>query len=194
MTTLPVVTVARVELTLDNEQLNRIATQGKRDLANGRIFGDEEYDNDDSTEYGELNNGTTKVLNALIANLKDNPIPIARIEKMINGNGNDVSLMKRFGDLFFLLTETQIYTQNGENGIPSGAYKISYPLRDALEKLEQHKLREWPGTTIANGFFTEGCDLFEQDEEWPVYDFMFDEDPAIVDCFWYIVKLISLVI
>jgi hypothetical protein len=193
MTTLNVTAPERVELALTNEQLTRIILHGRNDLANGRIFGDGDYDNDDNSEYGKLNNGTAKVLNNLIADLKAKPVDIAKIDRMIMG-GNDSSLMERFGDLFFYLTETQIYTQQGENGVPSDAYEIRYPLRDALEKLEQHKLRDYPDTKIVNGLFAEGSDMFEQDEEWPVYDFMFDEDPDIVNCFWYIVKLISLVI
>jgi hypothetical protein len=191
MTTSPVTATKRIQLALTNEQLTQIVVHGQRDLAAGRIFGDEEYDNDDHTEFGKLNNATVKVLNILIANLTANPIEMCDIDRAIAGN--DVSLMKRFGDIFFYLVETQIYTQHGENGIPSNAYEIRYPLRDALEKLEQHKLREFPETKIANGLFTQGP-LFEEDEEWPVYDFMFDEDLDIVKCFWYIVKLISLVI
>jgi hypothetical protein len=192
MATSSIVGTERIELMLTSEQLNRIVMYGQRDVTAGRIYGDESYDNDDVDEYAELNNGTVKILNILIADLKANPITITKIDRMIR-DGTDVSLMKRFGDIFFGLTETQIYTQNGENGIPIDAYKIGYPLRDALEKLEQHKLRDYWGTKISDGLFIEG-QLFEYDPEWPVYDFMFDEDADIVNCFWYIVKLISLVI
>jgi hypothetical protein len=191
MATLNTTAIMKVKLELTTEQLNKIVAYGKTDLAAGRIFGDEEYDNNDHDEHKKLDNATVKILNSLIANLKANPIGIPKLDQAINGN--DILLMKRFGDIFFYLAETQIYTQHGENGIPSNAYEIGYPLRDALEKLEQHKLRDFHGTKIANGNFTEGP-LFEEDEEWPVYDFMFDEDLEIVKCFWYIVKLISLVI
>jgi hypothetical protein len=177
----------RVALGLTAEQLEDIVVHGQRDVAAGHIFGELYEDN----ELAELNNGTVTVLNILIADLKANPIDISEIDGMINGE--DSAFMERFGDIFFHLVETQIYVQEGENGIPPNAYKVGHPLRGALEKLEQHQLREHPGCEIANGVFTKGP-LGVDDEDWPVYDFMFDEDLDIVKCFWYIVKLISLVI
>jgi hypothetical protein len=192
MATSNLAATTKVELKLTTDQLSKIMAYGKTDMTAGRVFGDEEYDNDDPDEHKKLDNATVTILNNLIVSLEANPIELRTIDQAIVGN-DTVLLMKRFGDIFFYLAETQIYTQHGENGIPPDAYEIGYPLRDALEKLEQHKLRDFHGTKINNGAFIEGP-LFDEDEEWPVYDFMFDEDLEIVKCFWYIVKLISLVI
>lgn len=181
--------IKRIDLLLTAQQLNTITINGQHDATNGHVFGDQLYNND---ETGLLNNATVMILNELIANLIANPIDITSVDRMLTNQEPDITLMERFGDIFFHLVETQIYEQRNKNGIPPNAYCIGYPLRDALEKLEQHKIRDFVGNKIANGFFIEGP--LADDDDLPVWDFMFDDDPDIIDCFWYIVKMISLVI
>ena len=182
------VPIERIDFILTAQQLNTITLNGQRDATNGRVFGDRLYDNN---ETGLLDNATVKILNDLTANLIANPIDVATIDRMITDQEPDTELMERFGDILFYLVEAQIYEQHNKNGIPANAYSVGYPLRDALEKLEQHKIRDFVGNKIDNGLFVEGPLAHD---DLPVWDFMFDDDSDVIDCFWYIVKMISLVI
>ena len=184
------VATGRVDLALTTEQLNMIAINGQRDAAAGRVVGDQLYG---PKEHGKLDNATVRVLNTLISNLRADPIDAGTIDGIINGTTDSTHMHERFGDIFFYLAETQIYAQKGEDGKSADAYSVGYPLRDALEKLEQHKIREsdYVGTKIWNGEFIKGP---LAGEDLPVWDFMFDDDDEIINSFWYIIKMISLVI
>lgn len=184
------IAIKRVDLALSTEQLNNIAINGQREAAAGNIYGDQLYN---PHENVKLNNATVHVLNTLIGNLHANPIDATIIDGIINGTIDATPMQQRFGDIFFQLALSQIYVQNGKNGTPTNAYSIGYPLRDALEKLQQHKIheREYVGSQVWNGQFIEGS---LAGQNLPVYDFMFDEDSDITDCFWYIVKMICMVI
>ena len=188
--------VAKCKLVLDlsTEQLESIENNGTSDAKAGRLFGDMN-DADDLTEEpkAKLNNQTVTALNEIIVSLKNKPVDPVLLDKILNGTIEaPSSLMERFGTLFFFLVKSQIHVGKGNNGTPVNAYQVGYPLRDTLEKLQQHRLCYDPEMDIdQKGIIIKGDEF---DSELPIYDFMFDEDEAITKCFWYILKMISDVI
>ena len=185
----------RLELNLSDQQMAMIEWIGNNDAHSGMRFGLEEG-NYDSFERKQLNNRTVRVLNALIENLRSIQVDQRELEKYLDdeiGFENSCPYAMRFGNLYFELAESQIYVANGEDAIPSYPYTVGYPLRNCLDKLGEHSISEHPGTVVSNGIVVEGG-INNDDENYPIHDFMFDETAETNKSFWYIVKLLSLVI
>lgn len=181
--------IPKLNLDLTAQQLATIARNGQMEAKNGTVYGDADDYNDEDTKT--LDNRTVKVLNTIIANLRANPIPVETINSILTGT-TDIPLMERFGTMYFELAESQIYTPQDDNGIPPDPYIVSYPLRNILDKLEQHKSRYDPGILIADGIIIDG--VATPEDELPIYDYMFDEDDNVNDCFWYTIKMLVLVL
>ena len=165
-----------------------------------KIEDDDEDDDGDRTTTIPLANRTIRVLNDIATNLQEKPLTTSEIlvlDRMIvvgdiiTGNTKSLCLAKRFGKIYHDLAYDQIYTHKGNDGIPPLPFTANYPLKSALPKFERHQLREHPDTRVnENGIVTEGF-IKGVDDDFPIFDFMFDEDEALNRAFLLIVKFFA---
>ena len=174
-------------LNLAFEQLARIEHRGSID-AHANVF---RVGNDTDHlpfQRKKLTNPEVRALNEIISYLTASNFDTDAAHSIMAGNASAAAtaLMESLGRLFHQTVACILHIPARDDSVFDDSRTIGYPISNIFDRLEEHKMRD--------GSYDNLWGEVSVDNRPPLWDWMFDDDPDIINAFLKLLLLINEVV